>query len=330
VRKSWLLLAGLALAISLSAAGAAAQTAGRPRRIGFLGSRARPEPLESDPYSEVPKTLRELGYVEGRDFVMEWRFAAGDYGRLPSLAQELAALPVDVIVADGTPGTRAAQAATKSIPILFVGGADVVGDGLVKSLSHPGGNTTGCSMLLADTAAKQFELLHTWVPKVRNVAVLYNPGNPAHEALLKRVIDAAEARQIHAVPLGARTPAEIEKAFPLAVEERSEALIWLTDSFLFQQARQTAELSIRNRLPSVSGYPEYAERGGLMGYGPNRRDLYRRLAGYVDQVLKGANPGDLPVQQPTTLDLYVNRKTARDLGLAIPPEVLVLANKVID
>ncbi|HTO86359.1 MAG TPA: ABC transporter substrate-binding protein [Thermoanaerobaculia bacterium] len=311
----------------LAPGGALGQKADRIWRVGCLMTRTRPEPLDSSPWGAVPATLAELGYVEGKNLVIEWRFGGGDYTRLPALADELTRMPVDVIVADGTPGTRAAQGATKTIPIVFVGGGDVVADGLVKSLAHPGGNTTGCSLLLSDTAAKQLELLTAWVPKLSSVAVLFNP---AMGSVLKGVVEASRLRRIRLLSFEAKTPAEIETALARAAAEKAEALVWLVDSFLFQQSRQIAELAAKYGLPSMSGYPEYADHGGLMGYGPNRRDLYRKAAGLVSKILKGANPADLPVEQPTRIDLFINVRTAKTLGLTIPPELLLQANKVIE
>jgi putative ABC transport system substrate-binding protein len=312
------------------AVGAPAQQPGKVWRVGALVHRQRPERLDSFPLGNLPQFLSDLGYVESRNVAFEWRFAGGDYARLPAMAAELVSLPVDVIVTDGTPGIRAAQGATKTIPIVFTGGGDLVADGLVKSLSKPGGNTTGFSLLLSDTAPKQLEILLAAAPGVSRLAVLFNSANPTGPSLAKSVSDAAERRNVRAVTYGAKTAEEIESAISRAAAARSQALIWIVDSFFFQQERTIAELAGRARMPSLSGYPEYAEDGGLMGYGPDRKALVRNLAGYVDRIFKGANPGELPVQQPSKLDLVINRKTAKALGLTLPPELLVQADRVIE
>jgi putative ABC transport system substrate-binding protein len=308
-----------------------AQTRTKMWHVGFLASRRRPENLGlDDSYGQFARSMRELGYVEGRNLAIEWRFADGKYERLPEFAAELVKLHVDIIVTDGTQGIRAAQGATRTIPIVFTGGSDVVGDGLVKSLARPGGNTTGLSLLFRDTAGKQLEILLSMVPRLSRLAVLLNPQNPATRRNFETLQAIAQTAKVQVVPFEAHTQREIESAFSLMVKERSEALLWLVDSFFIQQSRQIAELAAEHRLPSMSGYPAYAEAGGLMGYGANRPELYTRLAAYVDKILKGANPGELPVEQPTKLELIINRSTAKSLGLEIPAELLLLANKVID
>lgn len=324
------LLVGLG-AILAAPGSAFAQKPGKVWRVGVAASRRGPGSAEWDMfYSQVPRRLRELGWVEGTDLVFEWRFAGGDYARLPELAAELVKANVDLIVTDGSQGIRATQAATKTIPIVFNGGSDLVASGFVKSLSRPGGNTTGVSLLLSDTAGKQVELVLKMVPKISRLAVLTNPGNPAHASLLTGFRNAVGASGPEVVHLDARSPKEIEEAGAQAVREKAGALLWTVDSFFIQQQRQIAQLAAMHRLPSMSGVAEYPEVGGLMGYGPDRRALWRRVAEYVDRILKGSNPGDLPVEQPSKLDLVLNRTTARALGLAIPPELLVQADRIID
>ena len=286
----------VAMGIALALLGEAAGQQPKLRRVGFLAMRSRPESLEADFYGEVPRGLRELGYVEGKDLVVEWRFAGGDYARLPALVSELAALPVDVIVTDGTPGTKAALKSTASIPIVFAAAADPVGDGLVQSLAHPGGRATGCALLLNDTSVKEMELLRSIVPGLSRVGVLWNPGNPSSSRQVEMIKAAAPKLGIAVLAEDARTPEEIDTAF------RS----------------------------MTAGFREYTDAGGLMSYGINRRENYHRASTYVDKILKGASPGDLPVEQPTKVELVINRNAAKALALTIPPELLVQADKVID
>lgn len=328
-RRQFLLAAGTGLlAVRL---GADAQPAGKVWRIGFLATIARPVSLESDGgYGQVPRSLKELGYIEGKNLVCEWRFAEGRYELLPDLAAELIRLRVDAIVTDGTPGIRAAQAATTTIPIVFLGGADVVASGFVKSLSRPGGNTTGVSILLSDTLGKQLELLTAVVPGISKLAVLSNPDNDAHPALVRTLRDVALKSRIQVTSFLTRTPDEITNSIAAASEAGCQALIYIVDSFFTAQRFRIAEQSLRHRLPSMSGYPLYAESGGLLCYGPNRTEGFRTVARLLDKIFRGANPGDLPVEQPTKLELVVNRKTAKALGITIPPEVLLLADKVIE
>jgi putative ABC transport system substrate-binding protein len=261
---------------------------------------------------------------------MEWRFADGNYERLPALAADLVKLNVDVIVTDGTPGALAAQKATRTIPIVFAAAGDLLGNGLVKSLARPGSNTTGLSLLLSDTGAKQMEMLMTMLPRLSRLAVVWNPANPNSLPHLKILQAAGAVSKMEIIPVEARTLQELESAFLFMSEERAGAFIWIVDSFLIQEQRQIAQMAVKRRLASIGGLREYAEAGGLMSYGQNRVDNYRRVATYVDKIFKGANPGDLPVEQPTKLELVINRKTAKALGLTIPPELLLLADRVIE
>ena len=328
-RASWL-LQSIAVLLALPAFSFAQQPE-RVWHIGILDVRQRPQSIESHPlYGQFLRRLRELGYVESKNVSFEWRFAAGDYGRLQGMAADLVGRRVDVIVTAASDGIRAAQEATSKIPIVFVGGTDVVAQGYVKSLAHPGGNTTGFTLLFGDTIGKQLELLTTAVPKLSRLAILVNSANSSMAMVQKDFQRAAEAAKVQILFFDARTPQEIEGAFLRAAKEHPQALIWAVDAFFIQQQRQIAELAERYRLPSTSGTTEYPEVGGLMGYGPNRPAIWRRIAEYVDRIFKGANPGDLPVQEPTTLALVINRKTSKALGLEIPPELLLQADRVIE
>lgn len=274
--------------------------------------------------------LRELGYVEGKNILIEHRWAEGKYARLPGLAAELVQMKVDVIVAASGPGIKAAQQATGTIPIVMVRTADPVGAGFVASLSRPGRNITGLSNIHIDVSAKYLELLRAAVPNLSRVAVLMNPSHPNHPAFLKPVQATAKANNVAIVPVQAGTASEIEAAFGAMAQERAGALVVLADPFFFAQARRIAELAAQQRMPTMFWSREPVEAGALMSYGQNNADHYYRAATYIDKILKGARPGELPVEQPTKFELVINRKTASALGLAIPQSLLVSADRVIE
>ena len=326
-RRKLLVVLGAALAAPLASF---AQQPGKIWRIGFLAPRSRPTSAEPDVYSAFPQGMRQLGYIEGKNFVIEWRFADGKFERLPGLAAELVQMKVDVIVAAGTVATQVAQRATTTIPIVIAASLDPVGSGFVKSLTRPGGNITGLSLATSDFSPKHLELLMTVAPKLSRVAVLVNPDNSAHPALLKSVQAAAQKLGVQVLPVSARTPEDIERGFSMMKRERAEAVIVATDAFFFLQRRQIAELALRLRLASMATNRQHAEAGDLMSYGQNVADFYRRAATFVDKILKGAKPGELPIEQPTIFELVINRKTAKALGLTIPQELLLRADRVIE
>lgn len=306
-----------------------AQQQGKIWRVGFLSQRARPDSLDADIFGSFPRGMRELGYVEGKNFVIEWRFADGDVGRLPSLAAELVRLKVDAIVTSSTPATKVLQKATTTIPIVMGTIGDPVGSGFIASLARPGGNITGLTSITNDLSPKLLDLLRGIVPRLSRIAVLANSTNPFHAAVLKNVQAAAQKTGVTILSLDARTAQEIENAFPTITEERAGAIILAQDSLFTQQRRQIAELSAKHRLPLIAAMREYVEAGVLMSYGPNFADIYRRTAVYVDKIFKGAKPADLPVEQPTEFEMFINSKTAKALGLEIPPSLLLQANAVI-
>jgi putative ABC transport system substrate-binding protein len=274
--------------------------------------------------------LRELGYLEGQTVTLEVRWADGRSERLPEPVAELVRLPVDVLVAESGLAGLAAQKATQTIPIVMAPVGDPVGAGLVASLGRPGGNITGVSMFAPDLSGKRLELLQEAVPKVSRVGVLWNPTNPNSAAQLRQTEVAARALGVRLLqPLGVRGPDEFASAFSALVNERAEALNVLADGLFLTQRRRIAELAIKGRLPTMSGDTGFAEAGGLMYYGPSIPDAVRRAATYVDKILKGAKPGDLPVEQPTKFELVINLKTAKALGLTIPPSVLARVDEVI-
>src|SRR5271170_1998289 len=318
-------VAGGLIAVPL---GAFAQQQGKVWRVGFLLARRRALG-ETDYYRAFPRGMRELGYVEGQNLVIEWRSAEGKFERLPDLAAELVQLKLDVIVTGGTAATSAAQKATTTVPIVMVSSNDPLVSGFVKSLARPGGNITGISDLAVDLTAKDLEILHSVVHELSRLAVLVNPGNSSHATIVKNVQKAALKTDMKILPLEARTPQEIENAFSTMTQQNAGAVFVANDALLNQQGEQIADLATKYRLPSVFGIRESVDVGGLMSYGPSLSDCYRRAATYVDKILKGAKPADLPVEQPTKLELVINMKTAKALGLTIPQSVLLRADEMI-
>ena len=273
--------------------------------------------------------LRELGYVEGKNIVIEWRSAEGEFDRLPELAAELVRLKVDVIVSPGPTVTRALKEATSTIPIVMAQDTDPVGSGFVASLAHPGGNITGLSALAPEMSGKQLELLKEIIPKLSHVAVIGNSTNPGDAQSLRETVLAAGTFEIYLRYLDVLDPKDIETAFRAALKGRADAVLLLGNPILNSHRKQIVDLAAKHRLPATYARPEYVEAGGLMYYGTNYNDLYRRAATYVDKILKGAKPADLPVEQPTKFEFIVNMKAAKQIGLAIPPNVLARADKVI-
>lgn len=299
-------------------------------RVGFLAPRKVVDVDADVYYGRFRPAMRALGYIEGENLIIEWRFSGDAIERLPDLAKEFVDLKVDVIVAAASPSTSAAQKATTTIPIVMANGGDPVGQGFVKSLSHPGGNITGNSSMSSEFGPKHLEMLLGVAPKISRVTVLVFPASSGHARILKEVETAAQKRNIRIRSAAASTPGEVDKAFVSMAKEKSQAFIVAQHPLFNRQARQIAELALKYRLPSIAGIREYAEAGGLISYGANAADGFRWAATYVDKILKGAKPADLPVEQPTKFDLFINRKTAKALGLTIPPSLLVSADKVIE
>jgi putative ABC transport system substrate-binding protein len=302
----------------------------RTGRVGYLSWGSHSDEGRQRRFEAFRQALRELGYVEGQNIVIEPRWAEGGYESLPALLADLVRLKVDVIVTLGGAATKAAQQATRTIPIVMTAVNDPLGSGLVSSLARPGGNVTGTSLMAPDVVGKQLQVLKEIVPKVSRVAILRNPDNPASELQLREAEAAAQALGMRPQTLEARVPQEIENAFAAMTRERAGALVVLTDAIFTNQRGQIAKLAAEKRLPAVYGHSEAAEAGGLITYSPNLFDLERRAATFVDRILKGAKPGDLPVEQPTKFELLINLKAARTLGLTIPPSVLARADRVIE
>jgi putative ABC transport system substrate-binding protein len=308
---------------------AEAQQTAKIARIGWLGDR----PAAGPRLEGFFKGLRDLDYVEGRNLMIEYRYAEGKPERYPALAAELVALKVDVIVSANTLGTLAAKQATKTIPIVFVGAADPVQSGLVTSLARPGGNATGLSALSPELVGKCLELLAQAVPGVSRVAVLWQPGAQGERTdkdMLKGADVAARALGMRLQFVEARGPTEFDRAFSDMTRARADALTVLGSAMFNNERRRLVDLAAKKRLPAVYSGRASVDAGGLMSYGPNIADLWRRAATYVDKILKGAKPGDLPIEQPTKFELVINLKTAKALGLTIPPGVFAIADEVIE
>jgi putative ABC transport system substrate-binding protein len=310
-------------------AAVAAQPPEKIPRVGYLSPGSSADPARLRRFEAFRQGLRELGYVDGQTIALEPRWAEGHYERYPALAADLVRVQVDVIVAVGGAATKAAQHATRTIPIVMSVVIDPVGSGLVPNLAHPGGNVTGLSMMAPDLVGKQLEVLKEVVPTVSRVALLWNPDNPGSASQLREAEAAARAVGVQLQTLEARIPQEIDGAFTAITRERADALVVLVDAIFTNQVRQIAELAVKSRLPSIYGQREYAQAGGLLVYSSNPLDLERRTATYVDKILKGTKPGDLPVEQPTKFELVINLKTAEALGIIIPPMLLFQADEVI-
>jgi putative ABC transport system substrate-binding protein len=318
-----------ALALSLLAAplAVAGQAEGKVYRIGFLGSATASG--YANQIAALREGLRDLGYDEGKNIVIEYRWAEGRYDRLPVLAAELVALKVDLIVTHALPGSLAAKQATTTIPIVMAAAGDPVASGIVPSLARPGGNITGSSFFVAELAAKRLEMLKEAVPHIRRVAVLLNPDNPVNRPILNEMELAAKSLKVGLQQFGARGPDHFENAFSAMVGQRTNGLVVHDDPMLIANARQIADLAATKRLPSI-GFKEFAVAGSLMAYAVDFPAFYRRAAVFVDKILKGAKPGDLPIERATRFEVVINLKTAKALGFKIPPSVLVRATEVIE
>jgi putative ABC transport system substrate-binding protein len=317
------LLCGVTVAWPITAR---AQQPEKVPRIGYLGSSsasARDEVFRQG--------LRELGYVEGKNIVIEYRFAEGKFDRLPDLATELVQLKTDVIVAQATQASLAAKGATKTIPIVMCNVSDPVGSGLVASLARPGANITGTASMTAEVVGKSLALLKETVPNLSRVAVLWNPDNAIFQAqMLRETQIAAAALGVELQTFGTRGADEFDRAFAAISRARVGALLVLADTILIFHRAQIVDFAEKSRLPAMYGTREYAADGGLMAYGPNYDDVNRRAATYVDKILKGAKPADLPVELPTKFEFVINAKTAKALGLTVPPSLLARADEVIE
>ncbi len=319
----WLLVTFFLANVSV----AQAQQPTKIPRIGFL-SAVSPSTISAR-VEAFRQGLRELGYVEGKNLVIEWRYAEGKLDRLPALAAELVASKVDIIVSAGPTVTRPAKEATSTIPVVMAVDDDPVGSGFVASLAHPGGNITGLSALSPEISGKQLELLKETHPKLARVAVIGNSTRAGNAQMLNEVELAAGALKVQLQYIDVPGPQNIEAAFQAATKGRADAVLVLRSPAFLSQRKQTAEAAAKSRLPAMYPWPENVEDGGLMTYGVSINDLFRRAATYVDKILKGRKPVDLPVEQPIKFEFIVNLKAAKAIGLTIPPNVLVRADRAI-
>ena len=329
--KSGRLQLTVALVLGLLAAGplgADAQRAQGPKAatVGFLFGGTRP----GDSLDRFKQTLREKGWIEGQNLMFEYRSAEAHYERLPALSRELVARGVDVIVTDGTPQTRAAMDVTKTVPIVMASAGDPVASALVRSLARPGGNVTGVSFFFPEINVKRLELLKEAAPSIARVAVVYNPLNPAVEPAVVAIEAAAKPLRIGIQRFAVRAPADLDAVFPVMANQKVDAITVVEDSMIYSQGLRIVEVALKARIPVVFGSSGFVAAGGFMSYGTNRPGLWHRAALLTDKILRGAKPGDLPIEQPTKFDLVINLKTAKALGLTIPPSLLLQADQVIE
>lgn len=325
---------GVAFALSGATPAAEGQQAGRVYRIGFLGTSPLPASRDSSGFrtwNAFVQGLRERGWIEGKNIVIEHRASLGVPEKVSGFAAELVRARVDVLVAVAAAATHAAKRATTTIPIVSVGVQDPVESGFVQSLARPGGNITGLTLTSGLVlVGKQLALLKETIPRVSRVAVLWNAANPMHPSVLSETQDAAREMRLALLPVGPRGPDELDAAFSRIAQERAEALLVLADPMFFAYRVQLADLAAKSRLPAMYNFGSHVEAGGLMAYGISAPELMSRAAGYVDRILRGADPAVLPMEQPTKFELVINKAAARALGLTIPESLLLRADRVID
>jgi len=321
-----ILVVALVLALVTAPLAGAAQPAGRTMTIGYLGNSS--PSLEYSIVEALREGLGQLGYVEGRNLIIKFVWAAGQQEQFPALARELVRLTPDVILTAGTPGTLAAKQATHAIPIVAIAG-DLLGAGLVSSLAKPGGNVTGLSALTADLGGKWLELMRETLPKLSRVAVLRNPSNPYTAIAWKGTQPAAQTLGLALQPIEVERPDDLDAGLARIKAARPDGVVVLPDRVLLAYRQPIVQFALMNRLPGMFPFREFAEEGGLMSYTPDWPAIYRRAGSYVDKIARGAKPADLPVEQPTTFELVVNLKTAKALGLTVPQSILLRADEVI-
>jgi putative tryptophan/tyrosine transport system substrate-binding protein len=322
-------ISGLTIGLLAAPLAAEAQQTGKLARVGLLSD----EPPTSNVMSSgepFEKGLRGLGYIAGKNIVIEYRSSEGRQDRLPGLAADLVRLKVDVIVTVGTPAARAAVNASKTIPIVFARIADPVALGLVSGLGRPGGNSTGVSVVTTQLAAKRLEILKAALPRLARVGVLWNPNYPPTAPELKEIQEAARSLKVHVQAVALQDLKDLERVISTMKADHLDALTLVPNPLLYEQPARVTDLLASSGLPTMFWRAEWVEAGGLMSYGPSYADMYRRAATYVDKILKGAKPADLPVEQPTTFELVLNLKTAKALGLTVPPSFLQRADQVIE
>jgi putative tryptophan/tyrosine transport system substrate-binding protein len=299
----------------------------QPKKVPVIGVLWPNPPAQFD---FIRQGLVDLGYVEGKNIRFEFRWAEGALDRLPELAQDLVHFPVDLIITLAPPATLAAKQATQTIPIVFVAMGDPLASGVVASLARPGANLTGTTRMISEMSAKHVELLKEIYPALSNLAVLWNPNNSSHPPALKAAEASAQSLSLQIRPLEVRAVADLDNVFTTVVQQRADGVLFIADPIFFIQLKRMAEFATANRLPAITNFVEFPKFGGLMGYAPSLPDEYRHAAKHIDQILKGANAGDLPVEQPTKFQLAINLKTAKTIGVTVPPRMLTRADEVIE
>jgi putative ABC transport system substrate-binding protein len=328
IDKALTLIVAFTLSVLLTPPATEAQQRAHLPRVGYLGTSSAS--LEPELVKAFREGLRDLGYVEGQNILIEYRWAEGTYQRFPDLVADLVNLKVDLILTAGTPGALAAKRATQTIPIVMAVTGDAVGTGLVSSLARPGGNLTGLTTMVPDLEGKRLEILREVVPKLTTLVVLLNTANPLTTIQWKQTEISAKTLGFQLQPVELRRPEEFKDAFAKVARQRPDGITMVADRFLLAHRMRIVDFVAKTRLPAIYPYRDFVIAGGLMSYSPSYEDLFRRSATYVDKILKGAKPSDLPIEQPTKFELLVNMKTAKTLGVPIPPSLLLRADHVVE
>jgi putative ABC transport system substrate-binding protein len=328
IAKAFIIVAAFTISVLITPSASQAQLRGHVPQIGYLGTSSAS--LERELVTAFREGLREHGYVEGENIVIEYRWAEGNYQRFPDLVADLVKRKVDLILTAGTPGALAAKRATQTIPIVMAVTGDAVATGLVSSLARPGGNLTGLTTMVPDLEGKRLEILREVLPKLVTVVVLLNTSNPLTAIQWEQTKTGAKALGIQLQPIELQRPEDFKDAFARIARQRPDAMMMVADRFQLAHRTQIVEFVAKTRLLAIYPYRDFVVAGGLMSYGPSYEDLFRRSATYVDKILRGAKPSDLPIEQPTKFEFLVNQKTAKMLGVAIPPSLLLRADHVLE
>jgi putative ABC transport system substrate-binding protein len=326
--KAFIIVAVFTLGVLITPSATQAQQRGHVPRVGYLGTSSAS--LEPELVKAFREGLRDRGYVEGQNILIEYRWAEGNYKRFPDLVADLVKLKVDLILTAGTPGALAAKRATQTIPIVMAVTGDAVGTGLVSSLARPGGNLTGLTTMVPDLEGKRLEILREVLPKLATLVVLLNTSNPYTAIPWEQTKISAKTLGIQLQPVEVQRPDDFQDAFARVARQRPDAITMVADRFLLAHRTQIVDFVAKTRLPAMYPYRDFVVAGGLMSYAPSYEDLFRRSAAYVDKILKGAKPSDIPIEQPTKFELLVNLKTAKMLGVPIPPSLLLRADHVVE
>jgi ABC-type uncharacterized transport system substrate-binding protein len=328
IAKAFIIVAAFTISVLITPSASQAQHRGHVPRVGYLGTSSAS--LEPELVKAFREGLRDRGYVEGENIFIEYRWAEGNYQRFPDLVADLLKLKVDLILTAGTPGALAAKRATQTIPIVMAVTGDAVGTGLVSSLARPGGNLTGLTTMVPDLEGKRLEILREVLPKLVTVVVLLNTSNPLTAIQWEQTKTSAKALGIQLQPIELQRPEDFKDAFARIARQRPDAITMVADRFQLAHRMQIVDFVAKTRLPAMYPYRDFVVAGGLMSYGPSYEDLFRRSAIYVDKILRGAKPSDLPIEQPTKFEFLINLKTAKILGVPIPPSLLLRADHVFE